>query len=98
MLIDENPELKGLAGLEKLVSTPGLFIRDNPKLTGLAALQAGALMEVTEEFDISDNALLPSCAAKMLYDKLNVPPMDFCFDNKEDACSGLGGCVVEPIP
>ncbi len=53
MLIDENPELKGLAGLEKLVSTPGLFIRDNPKLTGLAALQAGALVDVIEDYDVA---------------------------------------------
>lgn len=75
-----------------------LKIVGNPKLTGLAALQAGALMEVTEEFDISDNALLPGCAAKMLYDKLNAQPADFCFDNKVDACSGLGGCIEEPMP
>ena len=60
--IGAHPELKSLAGLEKLKSAAVLKIVGNPKLTGLAALQAGALMEVTEEFDISDNPLLPSCA------------------------------------
>lgn len=98
VLVDANPELKGLAGLEKLVATPRLYVRKNPKLTGLAALQAGALIEVSEDYDVSGNALLPSCAAKLLHDKLMAPPLGFCFDNKVDACSGLGGCLSQQDP
>lgn len=89
-VVFHNEALESLAGLEALTTVGGgLKIWANPSLTSIGAL--GSLTSVGDALLITDNAILPTCVATELRDRLPSLGASCISRNLDDGCPDDGG-------
>ncbi|MBE2209274.1 MAG: hypothetical protein IAE84_16935, partial [Saprospiraceae bacterium] len=87
LLIENNPTLNALNGLNALTSVGALHLRSNAVLGSLAGL--GGLTSAGNAIQITNNALLQECEIQAVCNMLSTQPQNVLVYGNADGCANL---------